>query len=81
LPPSKVYWCLFFFLPSNKAAIHMRAHTHVVLFITCLMWNCIQSNFAPVEELGEAIFVTCIQGRIPSDFPEGVYIRNGGKFY
>ncbi|WJX35791.1 hypothetical protein P8452_23739 [Trifolium repens] len=36
-----------------------------------------KSNFAPVEELGEAILVTCIQGRIPSDFPEGVYIRNG----
>ncbi|XP_029127782.1 carotenoid 9,10(9',10')-cleavage dioxygenase 1 isoform X2 [Cajanus cajan] len=36
-----------------------------------------QSNFAPVEELGEAILVTTIQGRIPDDFPEGVYIRNG----
>ncbi|KAJ1377580.1 Carotenoid oxygenase [Sesbania bispinosa] len=36
-----------------------------------------QSNFAPVEELGEAIVVTNIQGRIPDDFPEGVYIRNG----
>ncbi|ESW09210.1 hypothetical protein PHAVU_009G109200 [Phaseolus vulgaris] len=36
-----------------------------------------QSNFAPVEELGEAILVTSIQGRIPDDFPEGVYIRNG----
>ncbi|KAK7410379.1 hypothetical protein VNO78_01114 [Psophocarpus tetragonolobus] len=36
-----------------------------------------QSNFAPVEELGEAILVTSIHGRIPDDFPEGVYIRNG----
>ncbi|XP_014500682.1 carotenoid 9,10(9',10')-cleavage dioxygenase isoform X2 [Vigna radiata var. radiata] len=36
-----------------------------------------QSNFAPVEELGEAILVTSIQGSIPDDFPEGVYIRNG----
>ncbi|TKY74555.1 Carotenoid 9,10(9',10')-cleavage dioxygenase [Spatholobus suberectus] len=36
-----------------------------------------QSNFAPVEELGEAILVSRIQGRIPDDFPEGVYIRNG----
>ncbi|CAI9784894.1 unnamed protein product [Fraxinus pennsylvanica] len=36
-----------------------------------------QSNFAPVEELGEAIRVTSIEGRIPDDFPEGVYIRNG----
>ncbi|CAI8599842.1 unnamed protein product [Vicia faba] len=36
-----------------------------------------KSNFAPVEELGEALLVNSIQGRIPSDFPEGVYIRNG----
>lgn len=36
-----------------------------------------KSNFAPVEELEEAIVVTCIHGRIPNDFPEGVYIRNG----
>ncbi|CAI8599839.1 unnamed protein product [Vicia faba] len=37
-----------------------------------------KSNFAPVEELGEAIVVSSIQGQIPKDFPEGVYIRNGG---
>ncbi|CAA2994050.1 carotenoid 9,10(9',10')-cleavage dioxygenase 1-like [Olea europaea var. sylvestris] len=36
-----------------------------------------QSNFAPVEELGEAVRVTCIEGSIPDEFPEGVYIRNG----
>ncbi|KAH1253042.1 Carotenoid 9,10(9',10')-cleavage dioxygenase 1 [Glycine max] len=36
-----------------------------------------QSNFAPVVELGEAIVVTSIQGQIPDDFPEGVYIING----
>ncbi|XP_059639102.1 carotenoid 9,10(9',10')-cleavage dioxygenase 1-like [Cornus florida] len=36
-----------------------------------------QSNFAPVEELGEAFHVTNIDGRIPDDFSEGVYIRNG----
>ncbi|CAI9093527.1 OLC1v1029039C1 [Oldenlandia corymbosa var. corymbosa] len=36
-----------------------------------------QSNFAPVEEIGEAISVTAIEGCIPDDFPEGVYIRNG----
>ncbi|WRX32631.1 Carotenoid oxygenase - like 10 [Theobroma cacao] len=35
------------------------------------------SNFAPVDELKEAALVTNIQGQIPSDFPEGVYIRNG----
>ncbi|KAL7166339.1 hypothetical protein ACSBR2_037086 [Camellia fascicularis] len=36
-----------------------------------------QSNFAPVEEIGEAVHVTSIEGRIPHDFPKGVYIRNG----
>ncbi|KAK7311775.1 hypothetical protein RJT34_10123 [Clitoria ternatea] len=36
-----------------------------------------QSNFAPVEELGDSILVTNIQGQIPHDFQEGVYIRNG----
>ncbi|XP_059639103.1 carotenoid 9,10(9',10')-cleavage dioxygenase 1-like, partial [Cornus florida] len=36
-----------------------------------------QSNLAPVEEVGEAVHVTNIEGRIPDDFPEGVYIRNG----
>ncbi|XP_069147852.1 9-cis-epoxycarotenoid dioxygenase NCED1, chloroplastic-like [Solanum lycopersicum] len=38
-----------------------------------------QSNFAPVEEIGEAVRVTTIQGKIPNDFPEGVYIRNGAN--
>ncbi|KAH0715635.1 hypothetical protein KY284_008540 [Solanum tuberosum] len=38
-----------------------------------------QSNFAPVEEIGEAVRVTIIQGKIPDDFPEGVYIRNGSN--
>ncbi|XP_004501163.1 zeaxanthin 7,8(7',8')-cleavage dioxygenase, chromoplastic-like isoform X2 [Cicer arietinum] len=37
----------------------------------------LKSNFGPVEELGEAIAVSSIHGHIPSDFPEGVYIRNG----
>ncbi|KAL7595358.1 hypothetical protein Lser_V15G28267 [Lactuca serriola] len=36
-----------------------------------------QSNFAPIEELGESVCVDDIQGRIPNDFPEGVYVRNG----
>ncbi|KAK9079449.1 hypothetical protein SSX86_001120 [Deinandra increscens subsp. villosa] len=35
-----------------------------------------QSNFGPVEEIGEAIDVIDVQGAIPIDFPEGVYIRN-----
>ncbi|XP_055834723.1 carotenoid 9,10(9',10')-cleavage dioxygenase 1-like [Solanum dulcamara] len=38
-----------------------------------------QSNFAPVEEIGEAVRVTIIQGKIPNDFPEGVYVRNGAN--
>ncbi|CAI0441372.1 unnamed protein product [Linum tenue] len=37
-----------------------------------------QSNFAPVEELKEAVPVTdLVEGVIPDDFSEGVYIRNG----
>ncbi|PHT35339.1 hypothetical protein CQW23_27139 [Capsicum baccatum] len=38
-----------------------------------------QSNFAPVEEIGKAVTVTEIEGKIPDDFPEGVYIRNGSN--
>ena len=39
----------------------------------------LQSNFAPVDEIGEAIEIhqNQIEGAIPDDFPEGVYIRNG----
>ncbi|GFZ16213.1 hypothetical protein Acr_25g0006220 [Actinidia rufa] len=36
-----------------------------------------QSNFAPVEERGSEIHVTGIEGMIPDDFPQGVYLRNG----
>ncbi|KAG8491268.1 hypothetical protein CXB51_014453 [Gossypium anomalum] len=36
-----------------------------------------QSNFGPVDEMKEAVQVTNIQGEIPRDFAEGVYIRNG----
>ncbi|PON94637.1 LOW QUALITY PROTEIN: Carotenoid oxygenase [Trema orientale] len=36
-----------------------------------------QKNFVPVEEIGDTVEVTCSQGNIPSDFPPGVYIRNG----
>uniref|UniRef100_A0A2N9FPS3 Uncharacterized protein n=1 Tax=Fagus sylvatica TaxID=28930 RepID=A0A2N9FPS3_FAGSY len=36
-----------------------------------------QSNFAPVDELKEALLITNIEGTIPDNFPEGVYIRNG----
>ncbi|PNS92570.3 hypothetical protein POPTR_018G042650v4 [Populus trichocarpa] len=38
-----------------------------------------QSNLAPVEEIGEAVNVNSIEGEIPVDFPEGVYIRNGSN--
>ncbi|KAI9152784.1 hypothetical protein LWI28_001114 [Acer negundo] len=30
----------------------------------------LQSNFAPVDELGEAVLITSIEGEIPNDFPE-----------
>ncbi|PSR91264.1 Carotenoid 9,10(9',10')-cleavage dioxygenase [Actinidia chinensis var. chinensis] len=36
-----------------------------------------QSNFAPVEERRSEIHVTGIEGMIPDDFPQGVYLRNG----
>jgi carotenoid cleavage dioxygenase-like enzyme len=42
--------------------------------------NYLQSNFAPVDELKEALLITHIEGKIPGDFPEGVYIRNGPYF-
>jgi carotenoid cleavage dioxygenase-like enzyme len=37
----------------------------------------LQSNFAPVDEIGGPIEILQIEGEIPEDFPEGVYIRNG----
>ena len=40
----------------------------------------LQSNFAPVDEVGEGIEIHQIEGAIPEDFPEGVYIRNGDRF-
>ncbi|CAM8958615.1 unnamed protein product [Rhodiola kirilowii] len=39
----------------------------------------LQSNFAPVEELNELHMITSIEGHIPDDFTEGVYIRNGSN--
>ncbi|KAM1365030.1 hypothetical protein ACFX13_044096 [Malus domestica] len=37
-----------------------------------------KSNFRPVDELGGVVAVTSsIRGKIPDDFPEGVYIRSG----
>ncbi|RDX64863.1 Carotenoid 9,10(9',10')-cleavage dioxygenase, partial [Mucuna pruriens] len=38
-----------------------------------------QSNFVPVEELGEAVPITNMESDIPDHFPEGVYIRNGSN--
>uniref|UniRef100_A0A1D1Z9R2 Carotenoid 9,10(9',10')-cleavage dioxygenase 1 n=1 Tax=Anthurium amnicola TaxID=1678845 RepID=A0A1D1Z9R2_9ARAE len=38
-----------------------------------------QSNFAPVDEIGDAVILWNIEGEIPVDFPEGVYIRNGSN--
>ncbi|KAL3361241.1 hypothetical protein AABB24_014239 [Solanum stoloniferum] len=36
-----------------------------------------KSNFAPVEEMIEGTTVGIVEGKIPDDFPEGVYVRNG----
>ncbi|KAK2969363.1 hypothetical protein RJ640_023624, partial [Escallonia rubra] len=38
-----------------------------------------ERNFAPVEEIGNAVEVGCVEGEIPADFPEGVYVRNGSN--
>ncbi|KAL5858148.1 hypothetical protein ACOSQ3_005606 [Xanthoceras sorbifolium] len=38
-----------------------------------------RSNFAPADELGKAVLITSIEGEIPDDFPQGVYIRNGSN--
>ncbi|KAM3399237.1 hypothetical protein P3S68_002753 [Capsicum galapagoense] len=38
----------------------------------------LKSNFAPVEEIGEAVTVTEIEGKIPDDFPEGSNPLFGG---
>uniref|UniRef100_A0A7N0V706 Uncharacterized protein n=1 Tax=Kalanchoe fedtschenkoi TaxID=63787 RepID=A0A7N0V706_KALFE len=37
----------------------------------------LQRNFAPTEEIEEPFIITDIDGQIPDDFTEGVYIRNG----
>ncbi|KAK3023690.1 hypothetical protein RJ639_044300 [Escallonia herrerae] len=39
----------------------------------------LQRNFAPVEEIGNTVEVDCLEGEIPADFPEGVYVRNGAN--
>ncbi|KAL7161404.1 hypothetical protein ACSBR2_041962 [Camellia fascicularis] len=38
-----------------------------------------QRNFLPVEEIGHIVQIEGIVGEIPTDFPEGVYIRNGAN--
>uniref|UniRef100_A0A8I6WPC1 Uncharacterized protein n=1 Tax=Hordeum vulgare subsp. vulgare TaxID=112509 RepID=A0A8I6WPC1_HORVV len=38
-----------------------------------------ESNFAPVDEIGGSIEILQLEGNIPEDFPEGVYIRNGSN--
>nr|CAB3467124.1 unnamed protein product [Digitaria exilis] len=39
--------------------------------------NAIKGNFRPVNEIGEAALLDNLDGEVPEDFPEGVYIRNG----
>uniref|UniRef100_A0A7N0T5B5 Uncharacterized protein n=1 Tax=Kalanchoe fedtschenkoi TaxID=63787 RepID=A0A7N0T5B5_KALFE len=39
----------------------------------------LQRNFSPVEELDKPLIITSVEGQIPDDFPEGVYIRNGSN--
>nr|XP_025881985.1 carotenoid 9,10(9',10')-cleavage dioxygenase 1 isoform X3 [Oryza sativa Japonica Group] len=37
----------------------------------------LQGNFGPVNEIGDEVFIDDLNGEVPKDFPEGVYIRNG----
>jgi len=39
-----------------------------------------QSNLAPVEEIGAPVAVADIQGTLPQQFPQGIFLRNG-KFF
>lgn len=48
-------------------------YTYIIYW--CFLY--VQSNFAPIDELGEAVVVSTIEGAIPNNFPQGVYIRNG----
>ncbi|XP_052157761.1 carotenoid 9,10(9',10')-cleavage dioxygenase 1-like [Oryza glaberrima] len=36
-----------------------------------------EGNFGPVNEIGDEVFIDNLNGEVPKDFPEGVYIRNG----
>ncbi|KAK1370241.1 Carotenoid oxygenase [Heracleum sosnowskyi] len=36
-----------------------------------------QSNFAPIEEIGNKVLLKDLHGTIPSEFPEGTYVRIG----
>lgn len=36
-----------------------------------------EGNFGPVNEIGDEVFIDDLNGEVPKDFPEGVYIRNG----
>ncbi|XP_062153962.1 carotenoid 9,10(9',10')-cleavage dioxygenase 1-like isoform X3 [Alnus glutinosa] len=57
---------------TNFRPIHFRQHSHA-----CTDKRVRNSNFAPVDELKEAVLITEIEGNIPDNFQEGVYIRNG----
>ncbi|KAL7610188.1 hypothetical protein Lser_V15G10472 [Lactuca serriola] len=38
-----------------------------------------EKNFAPIGEIGELVKVDYQAGKLPEDFPEGIYIRNGSN--
>ncbi|KAK9130625.1 hypothetical protein Sjap_011112 [Stephania japonica] len=39
----------------------------------------LQGNFAPVDEIGEAVVISNIEGQIPMDFPEGIRFGKTNK--
>ncbi|OVA20276.1 Carotenoid oxygenase [Macleaya cordata] len=45
--------------------------------LTTSLASTVKSNFAPVQEIGDAVNIVNIEGNIPVDFPNGIYIRNG----
>ncbi|KAK1290367.1 Carotenoid 9,10(9',10')-cleavage dioxygenase [Acorus calamus] len=38
------------------------------------------ANYASVDEIGEAVMLSDIEGEVPKDFPEGIYLRTGPNF-
>lgn len=71
------YICIHGNFP-NMGAIYIYIYIDS-LFIFFSFCKNMKKNFAPVEEIGESVDVFVVEGEIPDDLQEGVYIRNGNK--